>query len=95
VTGPLDMSKDLDRYDPAALPTASAAGPLDMSKDPDRYDPARDPDRLDAPAAKGGPTLPGLLGEGAQEQERESYAWAFGLVAVLAFLLLVTLAVHL
>ena len=44
---------------------------------------------------KGGPTLPGLLGEGAQEQERESYAWAFGLVAVLAFLLLVTLAVHL
>ncbi len=95
MTGPLDMSKDPDRYDPAAPPTASAAGPLDMSKDPDRYDPARDPDRLDAPAAKGGPTLPGLLGEGAQEQERESYAWAFGLLAVLVFLLLVTLAVHL
>ncbi len=95
MTGPLDMSKAPDRYDPAALPTASAAGPLDMSKDPDRYDPAQDPDRLDAAAAKGGPTLPGLLGEGAQEQERESYAWAFGLAAVLAFLLLVTLAVHL
>ena len=95
MTGPLDMSKAPDRYDPAALPTASAAGPLDMSKDPDRYDPAQDPDRLDAAAAKGGPTLPGLLGEGGQEQERESYAWAFGLVAVLAFLLLVTLAVHL
>jgi len=95
VTGPLDMSEAPDRYDPAALPTASAAGPLDMSKDPDRYDPAQDPDRLDAAAAKGGRTLPGLLGEGAQEQERESYAWAFGLVAVLAFLLLVTLAVHL
>ena len=86
------MSKDPGRDDPAAPPTASAAGPLDMSKDPDRYDPARDPDRSEAPAAKGGPTLPGLLGEGAQEQERESYAWAFGL---LAFLLLVTLAVHL
>ena len=85
------MSKDPGRYDPAAPPTASAAEPLDMSKDPDRYDPARS----DVPAVKGGPTLPGLLGEGAQEQERESYAWAFGLVAVLAFLLLVTLAVHL
>ena len=72
MTGPLDMSKDPDRYEPAAPPTASTAGPLDMSKDPDRYDPARDPDRLEAPAAKGGPTLPGLLGEGRRSRSAKA-----------------------
>jgi hypothetical protein len=88
VTSPLDMSKDPDRYDPAAqaAPADGPVGPLDPALDPDRYRPATD---------KGGPTLPGLLGEGSQEQERESYAWALGLLAVLAFLLLVSLAVHL
>ena len=52
--------------------------------DPDRYDPTKD----------GSPTLPGLIGEGAQE-ERDSLEWLFGLLGVLAFLGLVTAAMYL
>jgi hypothetical protein len=50
--------------------------PLDMSKDPDRF-----------PAAGQGQSLPDLLGKsGTYEGERDNYQWAFGLLAVFAFL---------
>ena len=74
---------------------------LDPAQDPDRYDadrdeappaaldPAADPDRYRSP------TLPGLLGEGAQEDERNNLTWLLGLVAVFAFLLVVSLLVRL
>jgi len=73
---------------------------LDPDRDPDRFDPSRevptgpldpaaDPDRFRAP------TLPGLLGEGAFEQERSSLTWLLGLLAVIGFLGLVTALVHL
>jgi hypothetical protein len=58
--------------------------PLDMSKDPDRYDPARD-DR----------TLPEMLGEGAHEDRRDNHTWLLGLLAVISFLVLVSLLVQL
>jgi hypothetical protein len=74
---------------------------LDPAQDPDRYDadrddapppaldPAADPDRYRSP------TLPGLLGEGAQEDERNNLTWLLGLVGVFAFLLAVSLLVRL
>lgn len=61
--------------------------PLDPAKDPDRYDPTAEPGR--------GRTLPDLLGEGAQEDERDNLTWLLGLVGVLAFLVLVSLVVQL
>jgi hypothetical protein len=71
---------------------------LDPAQDPDRFDPERevptgpldpaaDPDRYR------GPTLPGLLGEGAYEDERNNLTWLFGLLGVLAFLALVAFLV--
>ena len=81
MSAPLDMGQDPDRFD-AAPPTAA---PLD---------PDLDPDRFGAPGRPGdGLTLTELPGDGAQEQEREGFAWAFGLLGVLGFLLLVVLAV--
>ena len=83
-TGPLDMSKDPDRFDPNASfdPTASLSvvGPLD---------PARDPDRM--PRAGEGQSLTDLMGGRARahEDERDNYAWAYGLIGVLVFLGLV------
>jgi hypothetical protein len=74
---------------------------LDPAQDPDRYDadrddappaaldPAADPDRYRSP------TRPGLLGEGAQEGERDNLTWLLGLVAVFGFLLAVSLLVRL
>ena len=73
--------------------------PLDPASDPDRYDASRaaadspldpelDPDRFRSP------TLPGLLGEGAQEDERDGATWLFGLLGVFLFLGLVTLALY-
>ena len=74
---------------------------MDPQQDPDRYDPARDvapagpldpeqdPDRFRAP------TLPGLLGDGAQEDERDNLHWLIGLVSVFAFLALVSLLSYL
>jgi len=74
---------------------------LDPSQDPDRYDaasddappgpldPSQDPDRFTSP------TLPGLLGKGAQEDERDGLTWLIGLVTVLAFLGLVTALAYL
>jgi hypothetical protein len=95
---PLDMSKDPDRFDPTR--PAVPPGPLDMSQDPDRVDPtaslsvvgpldpARDPDRM--PRAGEGQSLTDLVGKrGAQEEERDNYTWALGLLGVLAFLALV------
>ena len=82
-TGPLDMSKDPDRFDPTSSfdPTASASvvGPLD---------PARDPDRMPRPGE--GQSLTDLVGKArAHEDERDNYAWAYGLIGVLIFLGLV------
>ena len=73
--------------------------PLDPASDPDRYDASRaaadspldpelDPDRFRSP------TLPGLLGEGAQEDERDGATWLFGLLGVFLFLGLFTLAIY-
>jgi hypothetical protein len=70
----LDPGGDPDRYDPAR-DGAAPTGPLD---------PAGDPDRYQSPA--GGPTLPGLLGEGAFEDQRDSFTWVLGLIGVLLFL---------
>ena len=75
----LDPDKDPDRYD-AARDEAAPAGPLDPAADPDRYR---------------SPTLPGLLGEGAHEDERDNLVWLVGLVSVLGFLVLVSLLVRL
>jgi hypothetical protein len=46
-----------------------------------------DPDRFS-------PTLPGLLGAGAHEDERDGVEWLYGLAGVLAFLGLVTAAIY-
>ena len=73
---------------------------LDPAEDPDRYDPAReavsgpldpelDPDRYRAP------TLPGLLGTGAQEDERDNLTWLLGLIGIFAFLVAISLLVRL
>ncbi|HUR52415.1 MAG TPA: hypothetical protein VMZ11_09845, partial [Mycobacteriales bacterium] len=75
--------------------------PLDPAQDPDRYDaaadaapsgpldPEADPDKYRSP------TLPGLLGEGAQEDERNNLTWLLGLVSVFAFLVVISLLVRL
>ena len=81
--GPLDMSKDPDRYDPdrddVPYVAPGPVGPLDMSQDPDRYRPPGQ-----------GQTLTDLLGEGAFEDQRDNTQWAWGLAAVVGFLLLVS-----
>ncbi len=74
-------------------------GPLDPAHDPDRYDPdaapdpaaasldpAQDPDRFDR-------TLPQMLGPGAHEDARDTWEWLYGLLAVLAFLAVVSLLI--
>ena len=71
----LDPAQDPDRFDPAR----DTAGPLDPAADPDRYDPNRE-----------APTLPGLLGSGAFEEERDGLTWVLGLLGVLGFLALVS-----
>jgi hypothetical protein len=66
--------------------------------DPDRYDPTRDePVALDPaldPDRFSSPTLPGLLGDGAQE-DRDGLEWLYGLLGVIAFLGFVTAAIYL
>ena len=73
---------------------------LDPAGDPDRYDPERevvtgpldpelDPDRYRAP------TLPGLLGKGAQEDERDNLTWLLGLIGIFLFLIAISLLVRL
>lgn len=74
---------------------------LDPAGDPDRYDPEQDTtpagplDPEGDPDRYRSPTLPGLLGEGAQEDERNNLTWLIGLVSVFAFLLAVSLLVRL
>jgi hypothetical protein len=74
---------------------------LDPAQDPDRYDAGREPapagplDPEADPDRYRSPTLPGLLGEGAQEDERNNLTWLLGLVGVFAFLLAVSLLVRL
>ena len=75
----LDPAQDPDRYD-AARDEAPPPAALDPSADPDRYR---------------SPTLPGLLGEGAHEDERSNLTWLLGLVVMIAFLLIVSLLVRL
>lgn len=75
----LDPAADPDRYDPAR-DDAPPAGPLDPELDPDRFR---------------SPTLPGLLGDGAQEDERDNLQWLLGLVGVFAFLIAISLLVRL
>lgn len=80
--GPLDMSKDPDRFDAAYEPLPDptvVGGPLDRSLDPDRYNPPGQ-----------GQTLTDLLGEGAHEDTRNNLEWAYGLLGILAFLALVS-----
>ena len=92
---PLDPAGDPDRYDPAR--EAPPTGPLDWALDPDRYDPAQDaPAPTERPPLRLGrtggrhSTLPELIGKDASFQDSPSpYAWALGLVATAAFLLLV------
>lgn len=80
--GPLDMSKDPDRFVPdrvEPIVSSTPQGPLDPSRDPDRYTPPGQ-----------GQTLTDLLGEGAFEPKRDNNQWAIGLISILAFLLLVS-----
>jgi hypothetical protein len=77
-TAPLDLSKDPDRFDASAPPELPRN--LDTRYDPDRF----------APPGQG-QSLTDLLGkEGAFEEKRDGYEWVFGLLAVLAFLALVS-----
>ena len=100
-TGPLDMSKDPDRFDPTQ---STVTGPLDMSKDPDRFDPvqqpvvvgpldlSKDPDRMPVVSREPGEgqSLTDLLGKDrSYEEDRDGYEWIAGLLAVLAFLAVV------
>jgi hypothetical protein len=74
---------------------------LDPSQDPDRYDAAKDEapvgglDPEEDPDRFRSPTLPGLLGEGSQEGERDNLTWLVGLVSVFGFLALITLLAYL
>jgi hypothetical protein len=79
--GPLDMSKDPDRFDPNRVDpvVVTPQRPLDPARDPDRYRPPGQ-----------GQTLTDLLGEGAFEEKRDNNQWAIGLISILAFLLLVS-----
>jgi len=87
--GPLDMSKDPDRYSNAVQPPS---GPLDMSEDPDRYENTADAQPPLGRTGGAAPSLTDLIGrQAAQEEDRDGYVWIFGLLATLAFLGLVAL----
>ncbi|MCU1596258.1 MAG: hypothetical protein JWO12_3650 [Frankiales bacterium] len=73
----LDPAQDPDRF----VPSGEEVGPLDPAADPDRYD-ARKPGGR-------GQTLDDLMGEA--EDKRDNLQWLFGLIGVLAFLVLVSL----
>jgi hypothetical protein len=93
--GRLDLSRDPDRFDAGRAPGAVPEMPrdLDPDYDPDRFSVAsRMPGRG---AGKGHPgegsSLPDLLGTaGTHEGHRDNYEWAYGLLAVLIFLGLVS-----
>ncbi len=82
-TAPMDLSKDPDRFENARTePTAPPELPRNL-------DPRYDPDRFAPPGQ--GQSLTDLLGkEGAFEEKRDGYEWVFGLLAVLAFLAIVS-----
>lgn len=86
--GALDPAYDPDRYD-AAVHQRLDPDPydprLDPALDPDRYDPSLDPAASRNPDGR---TLPEMLGPGAFEEPRDTWAWAMGLVGVLLFLAL-------
>ena len=92
---PLDRSQDPDRFDPDREPDPVPEMPrdLDPDDDPDRFSVAS---RTPGPGAdKGnsgqGLSLPDLLGKaGTHEGDRDNYEWAYGLLAVLVFLGLVS-----
>lgn len=71
---------------PASDPThdmaVDPAAPLDPSTQPAS-------DRRPPPPGQG-QTLTDMLGEGAQEGQRDNFQWAYGLIGVLAFLALVS-----
>ncbi|MCW2666217.1 MAG: hypothetical protein JWN57_1179 [Frankiales bacterium] len=78
---------------PASSSGSVPAGRLDPALDPDRYRPGLDlpwdNEQEDPAGARGGRTLPRLLGAGAHEDERDNAAWAVGLIGMLLFLGLV------
>ena len=104
-TGPLDMSKDPDRYrrdepveDPTVVP--GLTGPLDMTQDPDRYrrevhgsvqhDPAREVPHKRFLRGREKRTLIDLVGpERSYSDEVDPWSWALGLAMVVGFLALV------
>ena len=91
---PLDRSQDPDRYDPArddgtAFQPDEHPRVVEPPQSPRGLDPGKDPDRFLPPGQ--GQSLPELLGEaGTHEGERDNYQWAIGLLAVIAFLALVS-----
>lgn len=82
---PLDMSQDPDRYDPTRVePAPEIPRGLDPDYDPDRFSVVNR-------SAGQGQSLPDLLGTaGTHEGHRDNYEWAYGLLAVLVFLGLVS-----
>lgn len=88
---PLDPAGDPDRFDPAAPAAPTDTGSIDWV-----LDPSHDPDRFAPPLRSGqGETLRELIGEGAQEEPRDTWTWLIGLGAVIGFLLLVSLLAQL
>jgi hypothetical protein len=102
---PLDRSQDPDRYDPDRDdpnpddPNRDDGPVFDpeehprvvepAAQAPGRLDPAQDPDRFLPPGQ--GQSLTDLLGKaGTHEGDRDGYQWIAGLLAVIAFLALVT-----
>lgn len=74
----LGATDDPDRFDASADQQPPSSPRVDPAKDPDRYLPPGQ-----------GQSLTELLGPGAQEDERDNWQWAFGLLGVLVFLGLV------
>lgn len=80
----LDPAGDPDRFVPDAAVPPAPVGPLDPALDPDRFVP-------DAAGDPSGKDLTELIGkERSFEEERNPYTWVLGLVAVVAFLAVVS-----
>ena len=73
----LDPAQDPDRFVPSDAPSSA----LDPAADPDRYDPRK--------AGGRGQTLSDLMGE--PDDRRNNLEWLFGLLAVIGFLVFVSL----
>ncbi len=93
---PLDRNQDPDRFDADRAPGPVPEMPrdLDPDYDPDRFSVASRMPGLGAGKGRAGQgsagegySLPDLLGTaGTHEGERDNYEWAYGLLAVLIFL---------